>query len=292
MASDGSGPDGGALLAYFGFLLSCAVVGHTFIVALFAYSDKKTETRIGLCMLAASALLLASPKIESLIEEAVSDHRYNNDPKTKTQKILGSATTAEFFKQFNEIPASRKDWGYMNDLKADLIGEGRLDILEQLEIKGLAIAEADREMEWGRLVSAATSSKKMSPEQRLKMYEWLFARGEPFKFSLKEYKFEILSTDNFLAAFSQVENPTSQKMFDLLIQHGASFKEKNPGYLVWYCARFGYLEPLKFLLLQKADPNYVDYDSSSMDEAIKNNYPLVVQALQKAGAKKASELKK
>ena len=129
MASDGSGPDGGALLAYFGFLISCAVVGHTFIVALFAYSDNKTETRIGLCMLAASVLLLASPKIESLIQEAVSDRRYNNDPKTKTRKIMGSATPADFFKQFDEIPASEKNWGYMNDLKSELIDEGRLEFL-------------------------------------------------------------------------------------------------------------------------------------------------------------------
>lgn len=294
LASDGSGPNGDALLAYLVFLISCAALAHTFILAAFFYSSNRSETRIGLCILVASVLLLSSPEIKSLVKKALWDQKYNADPKTKTGKIIGSASVVDFFKQFNEIPPAEKDFVYMNDLKSDLIREGRLDILEQLERDGLAIAEAGREDEWCRLVDSATSSKKLAPEQRLKVLEWLFARGKPFKFSLAKYEFDLLSVEGFLAAFGQIKNPTSQKMFDLLLQHGAGFREENPEYIVWYCARFKYIEPLKFLIAQGADLNYVQssYNTSALDEAINNNDQPTIQELLKAGAKKANELKK
>lgn len=291
-ASDGSGPSGKALMVYFLFIISCILLFHTFVLAAFVYSGNKSGTRIGLGILVLSAVLLFLPEIHSAIESETSRRKYNADPKNKTSKIIDVATLDEFFKQFNEIPESEKTRAYMNDLKIDLVRSGRIDILEELELKGFAAVEADKEKEWGDLVQLATISNQLSPEKRLKVYEWLFSRGEPFKFSLARYENDLLSPPNFVVAFGQVKNPTSQKMLDLLIHHGARFRGESPEDIILYCARFDHLEALKFLISQGVHPNYVDSDGSALDVAIANKNKPIIQELLKAGAKKSSELKK
>ena len=65
MASDGSGPNGDALIAFFIFVIACIVHVHTVILAIFLYANNRHGATIALAILAVSALLLFSPEIRS-----------------------------------------------------------------------------------------------------------------------------------------------------------------------------------------------------------------------------------
>ncbi|TNC78348.1 ankyrin repeat domain-containing protein [Janthinobacterium lividum] len=293
MASDGSGPNGDALIAFFIFVIACILHVHTFILALFLYRNNKNGTRIALGMLAASALLLSSHEIRSIAKKQLSDYRYNSSATTKTFKAISSGTPAEFFSYFDQIPDREKTWSYVRDLMADLAKAGRVDLLEALEIKGFPVVEAGHEQDWTDVVYAAVYSETLSPEQRLKVLEWLFSRAESFEFSLKQSRHAFFSIENFSNAFKDINNPSTRKVFDLLVRHDADFRGSNTGYVLWYSARFGNLDHVKFLVAQKVDPNYVDgnWHTTALDEAIDKKDQAIVQELLKAGAKKASELK-
>lgn len=292
MASDGNGPNGDALIAFFIFIITCILHVHTFILAIFLYANNKSGTRIALGILLASALLLFSPEIRSISKKQLSDYRYNASATTKTFKAINSGTPAEFFGYFDQIPDREKTWGYVRELMADLAKAGRVDLLEQLETRGFPVAEAGHEKEWTDVVFAPVYSEALSPEQRLKVLEWLFARGEPFQFSLKQSGHAFFSIEKFSNAFKDINNPSTRKTFDLLVRHGADFKASNTGYLLWYSARFGNLEHVRFLLAQKVDPDYVDENghTTALDEAIDNKNQAIIDALSKAGARKSSEL--
>lgn len=294
MASDGSGPDGGALLAFFIFIVACVLHVLTFIVALFRYGGNRSGTAIGLCILAFSAFLLLFPKIKSTTKKAISDYQFNSSFTIKTEQTIRSGTPEDFFKNFNQISAKEKTWGYVHELMEELCKAGRLDILEQLEEKGFPIAEADKEFAWADLVYAPVYSTQISPEKRLAVMEWIFAKGEPFKFSLKNSQHEFFSTYNFSNFFGDVKNPSSRKTFDLLIEHGAKFKGRTSEHLLWESVRSHKSDHVKFLISQKVDPNYVDEDSrtSTLDEAIDNKDQAIIEQLLKVGAKKSSELAK
>jgi len=293
MASDGSGPNGDALIAFFVFIIACIVHVHTFILAIFLYGNNKSGTKIALGVLLASTLLLFSPDIRSSAKKQLADYRYNASATTRTFKAISSGTPAEFFGYFDQIPDREKTWGYVRELMADLAEAGRVDLLEQLETRGFPVAEAGREKEWTDVVFAPVYSKALSPEQRLKVLEWLFARGAPFHFTLKQSGHAFFSIEKFSSAFEDINNPSTRKIFDLLVRHGADFKGGNTGYLLWYSARFGKLEHVRFLLAQKVDPDYIHENghTTALDEAISNKDQAVIDELSKAGAKKSSELK-
>lgn len=292
MASDGSGPNGDALIAYFVFVIACILHVHTFILTIFMYGNNKHGTRIALGILAASTLLLFSPEIRSIAKKQLSDYRYNSSATTKTYKAINSGTPAEFFSYFDQIPDREKTSRYVRDLMADLAKAGRVDLLEQLETKGFPVAEAGQEQEWADVVYAPVYSETLSPEQRLKVLEWLFSRGEAFQFSLKQSGHAFFSIEKFSNAYKDIEHPATRKVFDLLIRHGADFKGSNAGYLLWYSARFGKLDHVRFLIAQKVDLNYVDetWHTTALDEAIDKKDRAIMQELSKAGAKKSSQL--
>lgn len=292
MASDGNGPNGDALIAFFIFIIACILHVHTVVLAIFLYANNKHGTRIALGILAVSALLLFSPEIRSITKKQLADYRYNASPTTKTFNAIGSGTPAEFFGYFDQIPDREKTWGYVRELMADLAEAGRVDLLEQLETRGFPVAEAGHEKEWTDVVFAPVYSAALSPEQRLKVLEWLFARGEPLQFSLKQSGHGFFSIEKFSNAFKDINNPSTRKVFDLLIRHGADFKGGNTGYLLWYSARFNNLDHVRFLLAQKADLNYIDENvhTTALDEAIENKNQAIMQELLKAGARKSGEL--
>lgn len=292
MASDGNGPNGDALIAFLIFIIACILQVHTVILAIFLYANNKHGTRIALCILAVSALVLFSPEIRSITKKQLADYRYNASPTTKTFNAISSGTPAEFFGHFDRIPDREKTWGYVRELMADLAEAGRVDLLEQLETRGFPVAEAGHEKEWTDVVFAPVYSAALSPEQRLKALEWLFARGEPLHFSLKQSGHGFFSIEKFSNTFKDINNPSTRKVFDLLIRHGADFKGSNTGYLLWYSARFNNLDHVRFLLAQKADLNYIDENlhTTALDEAIENKNQAIMQELSKAGAKKSGEL--
>ena len=292
MASDGSGPNGDALIAFFIFVIACILHVHTFILAIFLYGNNKYGARIAMAILAVSALLLFSPEIRSITKKQLADYRYNASPTTKTYNAIRSGTPAEFLGYFDQIPDREKTWGYVRELMADLAEAGRVDLLEQLETRGFPVAEAGHEKEWTDVVFAPVYSSALSPEQRLKALEWLFARGEPLQFSLKQSGHGFFSIEKFSSAFKDINNPSTRKVFDLLIRHGADFKGSNTGYVLWYSARFNNLDHVRFLLAQKADLNYIDENlhTTALDEAIENKNQAIMQELLKAGAKKSGEL--
>lgn len=292
MASDGSGPNGDALIAFFIFVIACILHVHTFILAIFLYGNNKYGTRIALGILAVSALLLFSPEIRSITKKQLADYRYNASPTTRTFNAIRSGTPAEFFGYFDQIPDREKTWGYVRELMADLAKAGRLDLLEQLELKGFPVAEAGHEKEWTDVVYAPIYTEVLSPEQRVRLLEWLFAKGESFQFSLTQSRHAFFSIENFSTAYKDINNPATRKVFDLLVDHGADFKGSNTGYVLWYSARFNNLDHVRFLLAQKADLNYIDENlhTTALDEAIENKNQAIMQELSKAGAKKSGEL--
>ena len=294
MASDGSGPNGDALIAFFIFVIACVVHVHTVILAIFLYGSNRNGTRIALGILAASALLLSSHEIRSITKKQLSDYRYNASPTTKTYKAMSSGTPAEFFSYFDQIPDREKTWRYVRDLMADLAKAGRVDLLEELETRGFPVAEAGHEQEWTDVVYAPVYSETLSTEQRLNVLQWVLSRGEPFQFSLKQSGHSFFSVENFSNALKDIENPGTRKVFDLLVRHGADFKASNAGYLLWYAARFGKLDHVRFLLAQKVDPNYVDetWHTTALDEALDKKDQAIMQELSKAGARKSSQLPK
>lgn len=292
MASDGSGPNGDALIAFFIFVIACILHAHTFILAIFMYGNNRHGTRIALGILAASTLLLFSPEIRSIAKKQLSDYRYNASATTRTFKAISAGTPAEFFGYFDQIPDREKTWRYVRDLMVDLAKAGRVDLLEQLETKGFRVAEAGHEQDWTDVVYAPVYSETLSPEQRLTVLEWLFSRGGPLKFSLKQSGHAFFSIEKFSNAYKDIEHPATRKVFDLLVRHGADFKGSNTGYLLWYSARFGKLDHVKFLVAQKVDPNYVDetWHTTALDEATDKKDQAIMQELSKAGARKSSEL--
>lgn len=292
MASDGNGPNGDALIAFFIFIIACILHVHTFILAIFMYGNNRHGTRIALGILAASTLLLFSLEIRSTAKKQLSDYRYNASATTRTFKAISAGTPAEFFGYFDQIPDREKTWRYVRDLMVDLARAGRVDLLEQLEIKGFPVAEAGHEQDWTDVVYAPVYSDTLSTEQRLKVLEWLFTRGEAVQFSLKQSGHAFFSIENFSNAFKDIDNPGTRKIVDLLLRHGADFKGSKPEYVLWYSARFGNLEHVRFLVSQKVDPNYIEqtWHTSALDEAMDKKDQAIVQELLKAGAKKSSEL--
>ncbi|MGK5026242.1 ankyrin repeat domain-containing protein [Janthinobacterium sp. RB2R34] len=113
-------------------------------------------------------------------------------------------------------------------------------------------------------------------------------------FSLKQSRHSFFSVENFSNAFKDIENPVTRQVFDLLVRHGADFQASNTGYLLWYAARFGKRDHVRFLLAQKVDPNYVDetWHTTALDEALDKKDQAIMQELSKAGARKASQLPK
>lgn len=293
MASDGSGPNGDELIAFFVFVIACLLHVHTFILAVFLYGKNKSGTKVALGILLASALLLASPEIRSNAKKQMADYRYNASATTRTFRAISAGTPAEFFKSFDQIPDREKTWAYVRELMVDLARAGRVDLLEQLDTKGFPVAEAGQEKEWTDVVYAPVYSETLSPEQRLKVLEWLFAKGEPFQFSLKQSGHAFFSIEHFSTAYKEIDNPSTRKILDLLIRHGADFKGSNTGYVLWYCARFGKLDHVRFLLAQHVDPNYVDENlhTTALDEALDKKDQAIMDELLKAGARKSSELK-
>ena len=292
MASDGNGPNGDALIAYLIFVVAWILHIHTFILGIFLYGGHKGGAKTGLAILLASALLLSFHEIRSISKKQLSDYRYNSSATTKTFNAIRSGTPAEFFKYFDQIPDREKTWRYVRDLMVDLAKEGRVDLLEQLEIKGFPVAEAGQEKDWTDLVYAPVYSETLSPAQRLKMLEWLFSKGEPFQFSLKQSEHAYFSIEHFSNAFKEINNPDTRKIFDLLVRHGADFKASKPEYMLWYSARFGNLDHVKFFLAQNVDPNYVDenWHTSALDEALDKKNQAIIDELLKVGAKKSSAL--
>ncbi|MGK5026243.1 hypothetical protein [Janthinobacterium sp. RB2R34] len=167
MASDGSGPNGDALIAFFIFVIACVLHVHTVILAIFLYRSNRNGTRIALGILAASALLLSSHDIRSFAKKQLSEYRYNASATTKTDKAISSGTAAEFFRYFDQIPDREKTWRYSRDLMVSLASAGRVDLLEQLETKGFPVAEAGQEQDWTDVVYAPVYSETLSTEQRL-----------------------------------------------------------------------------------------------------------------------------
>ena len=292
MASDGNGPNGDALIAYLIFVVAWILHIHTFILGIFLYGGHKGGAKTGLAILLASALLLSFHEIRSISKKQLSDYRYNSSATTKTFNAIRSGTPAEFFKYFDQIPDREKTWRYVRDLMVDLAKEGRVDLLEQLEIKGFPVAEVGQEKDWTDLVYAPVYSETLSPAQRLKMLEWLFSKGEPFQFSLKQSEHAYFSIEHFSNAFKEINNPDTRKIFDLLVRHGADFKASKPEYMLWYSARFGNLDHVKFFLAQNVDPNYVDenWHTSALDEALDKKNQAIIDELLKVGAKKSSAL--
>lgn len=292
MASDGNGPNGDALIAYFIFVVAWILHIHTFILGIFLYSSNKGGTKTGLAILLASALLLSFREIRSISKKQLADYRYNSSATTKTFKAISAGTPAEFFRYFGQIPDREKTWAYVRELMVDLAKAGRVDLLEQLEIQGFPVAEAGHEKEWTDVVYAPVYSEALSPEQRLKVLEWLFSRGELFQFSLNQSGHAFFSIEKFSNAFKDINNPSTRKIFDLLVRHGADFKGSNTGYVLWYSVRFGNLDHVRFLLAQSVDPDYVDENghTTALDEAIDNNHQVIMQELVKAGAKKSGDL--
>lgn len=292
MASDGSGPNGDALIAFFIFVIACIVHVHTVILAIFLYANNRHGATIALAILAVSALLLFSPEIRSITKNQLSDYRYNASAITKTYNAIRSGTPAEFFGYFDQIPDREKTWGYVRELMVDLAKAGRVDLLEQLETKGFPVAEAGHEQNWTDVVFAPVYSETLSPEQRLNVLQWVFSRGEPLKFSLKQSGHAFFSIEKFSNAYKDIDNPVTRKVFDLLVSHGADFKGSNTGYVLWYSARFNHLDHVRFLLAQKADLDYIDeyLHTTALDEAIENKNQAIMQELLKAGAKKSSQL--
>lgn len=292
MASDGSGPNGDALIAFFIFIIACILHVHTFILAIFMYGNNKHGTRIALGILVASTLLLASHEIRSVAKKRLSDYRYNASATTKTFKAISAGTPAEFSSYFGQIPDREKTWRYVRDLMVDLAKAGRVDLLEQLERKGFPVAEAGYEQDWTDVVYAPVYSEALTAEQRLNVLRWLLSRGEPLKFSLKQSGHAFFSIEKFSNVFKDIDNPSTRKIFDLLVSHGADFKGSKPEYVLWYSARFNNVEHVRFLVSQKVDPNYIDdtWHTSALDEAMDKKNPAIMQELVKAGAKKSSEL--
>lgn len=292
MASDGNGPNGDALIAYLIFVVAWILHIHTFILGIFLYGGHKSGTKTGLAILLASALLLSFHEIRSISKKQLSDYRYNSSATTKTFNAIRSGTPAEFFKYFDQIPDREKTWRYVRDLMVDLAKAGRVDLLEQLEIKGFPVAEAGQEKDWTDLVYAPVYSETLSPAQRLKMLQWLLSRGAPFQFSLKQSEHAYFSIEHFSNAFKDINNPDTRKIFDLLVRHGADFKASKPEYMLWYSARFGNLDHVRFLLAQNVDPNYVDenWHTSALDEALDKKNQAIIDELLKVGAKKSSAL--
>ena len=292
MASDGNGPNGDALIAYLIFVVAWILHIHTFILGIFLYGGHKGGAKTGLAILLASALLLSFHEIRSISKKQLAEYRYNSSATTKTFNAISSGTPTEFFTYFDQIPDREKTWRYVRDLMVDLAKEGRVDLLEQLEIKGFPVAEAGQEKDWTDLVYAPVYSETLSPAQRLKMLEWLFSKGEPFQFSLKQSEHAYFSIEHFSNAFKEINNPDTRKIFDLLVRHGADFKASKPEYMLWYSARFGNLDHVKFFLAQNVDPNYVDenWHTSALDEALDKKNQAIIDELLKVGAKKSSAL--
>ena len=292
MASDGNGPNGDALIAYLIFVVAWILHIHTFILGIFLYGGHKGGAKTGLAILLASALLLSFHEIRSISKKQLAEYRYNSSATTKTFNAISSGTPTEFFTYFDQIPDREKTWRYVRDLMVDLAKAGRVDLLEQLEIKGFPVAEAGQEKDWTDLVYAPVYSETLSPAQRLKMLEWLFSKGEPFQFSLKQSEHAYFSIEHFSNAFKEINNPDTRKIFDLLVRHGADFKASKPEYMLWYSARFGNLDHVKFFLAQNVDPNYVDenWHTSALDEALDKKNQAIIDELLKVGAKKSSAL--
>ena len=292
MASDGNGPNGDALIAYLIFVVAWILHIHTFILGIFLYGGHKGGAKTGLAILLASALLLSFHEIRSISKKQLAEYRYNSSATTKTFNAISSGTPTEFFTYFDQIPDREKTWRYVRDLMVDLAKEGRVDLLEQLEIKGFPVAEVGQEKDWTDLVYAPVYSETLSPAQRLKMLEWLFSKGEPFQFSLKQSEHAYFSIEHFSNAFKEINNPDTRKIFDLLVRHGADFKASKPEYMLWYSARFGNLDHVKFFLAQNVDPNYVDenWHTSALDEALDKKNQAIIDELLKVGAKKSSAL--
>jgi hypothetical protein len=184
LASDGSGPDGNALLAFGVQILAVLMLVQSAVTGLFLLAKHKKEAQIGLTILFASGFALLFPQLKSFAQAKMSDYRYQSAPETKMRHAIQSGSVSEFFQYYDRLQSQQGNPSFRKDLLYDLVSAGRLEILEALKNKGVALIEAQDEEAWASAVAGAVASEKIkSPEARLKLVQWLFDQGFVSRYS-------------------------------------------------------------------------------------------------------------
>ena len=292
-AHDGSGPGSSAIIFIFISYISSFALVNSFaasITVLVTSKRKVTEGQRGVGINLILAVIMFSPYLLAPAKEFFGNMDYRASEYFKMSKAIESGSLEEFNSHFEKIPLSESSDTNFNNRVINLAADAlRLDILQDIKSKGIAIASPSSPQTWIDHIELAVRSKNVvRQKEKLKIVSWLLDEGAGNHYTLTPYELSFYINSFPHGPFAQINDPEMIKLFELLVSHGADINSCGEDICaLWMSAHFGKFDHVKFLIVHgaKLDTISKNSENSALSEAINHSYVQVAEVLLNAGAR-------
>jgi hypothetical protein len=191
--------------------------------------------------------------------------QYDQLVTSKTLADIRTGSLADFEKHYAQALADRPYDGFAKSVKSEAEMTSRLDIMKSLKSKGVAFAAPGDEDGWMASVDLVVNDEDADSRTRLATVRWLLDEGAPYGYSLARKSAAFSDPQLYRSAYKDLSDPATQQLLELLMAHGVDINacESGKSCPLWFTARFGKVDAVRYLLAHGAPVNRVDSQDGS-----------------------------